>query len=128
MDKIDEFLKSLLNKSKADTGFSQKKEHVCPSEEIIACYFDNLLSDTEREKVEEHLARCENCLQQTVLLQSLRKETKENGCIETPTEIIERAKDIIPESSKKSLIEVILKYSKTLSGLKTRWSLSWRIH
>ncbi len=50
MDRIDEFLKSLLNKSKEDKSFSQGKEHTCPSEEIIACYLDNLLNDTEKEK------------------------------------------------------------------------------
>ena len=110
MDRIDEFLKSLLNKTKEDRSFLQEKEHTCPSEEIIACYLDNLLNDTEREKVEEHLTRCGDCLQQTILLHSLRKETKENGYMETPTEVIERAKEIVPESSTKSLIKVILEY------------------
>ena len=94
MDRIDEFLKSPLNKSKEDKSFSQGKEHTCPSEEIIACYLDNLLNDTEREKVEEHLTRCGDCLQQTILLHGLRKETKENGYMETPTEVIRRAKEI----------------------------------
>lgn len=50
MDRIDKFLKSLLNKTKEDRSFLQEKEHTCPSEEIIACYLDNLLNDTEREK------------------------------------------------------------------------------
>ncbi|MFQ5965380.1 MAG: anti-sigma factor family protein, partial [Candidatus Scalinduaceae bacterium] len=111
MDRIDEFLKSLLNKSKEDRDFSQEKGHTCPSEEIIACYLDNLLNDTEREKVEEHLAKCEDCLQQTIMLHSLRKETKENGYIETPAEVIERAKEIVPESSVKSLIEIALEFA-----------------
>ncbi|MFQ5963672.1 MAG: trypsin-like peptidase domain-containing protein [Candidatus Scalinduaceae bacterium] len=112
MDRIDDFLKSLLNKSKKDRGFLQEKEYTCPSEEIIACYLDNLLNDTEREKVEEHLARCEDCLQQTILLHSLRKETKENGYIETPAEVTERAKEIVPESSIKGLIEVIIEFAR----------------
>lgn len=110
MDRIDEFLKSLLNKSKEDKSFSQGKERTCPSEEIIACYLDNLLNDTEREKVEDHLTRCEDCLQQTIMLHSLRKETKENGYIETPAEATELAKEIVPESSIKSLFEVILEF------------------
>ena len=77
MDRIDEFLKFLLNKSKEDMGVSQKKEHTCPSEEIIACYLDNLLNDTEREKTEEHLTRCEDCLQQTILLHGLNGSSPE---------------------------------------------------
>ncbi|ODS31608.1 MAG: protease [Candidatus Scalindua rubra] len=110
MDRIDKFLKSLLNKTKEDRSFLQEKEHTCPSEEIIACYLDNLLNDTEREKVVEHLTRCEDCLQQTMLLHSLRKETKENGYIETPTEATELAKNIVPESSVKSLINIISEF------------------
>jgi hypothetical protein len=122
MDRIDEFLKSLLNKTKEDRSFLQEKEHTCPSEEIIACYLDNLLNDTEREKVEEHLTRCGDCLQQTILLHSLRKETKEKGYIETPTEVIERAKEIVPESSKKSLFGVILEFvGNTIRAKKGYW-------
>ena len=56
MDRIDEFLKSLLNKTK-NRSFLREKGHTCPSEEIIACYLDNLLNDTEREKVEEGLKK-----------------------------------------------------------------------
>jgi S1-C subfamily serine protease len=133
MDRIDKFLKSLLNKTKPvyvrartgreDMGFPQKKEHTCPSEETIACYLDNLLKDTEREGFEGHLARCEDCLQQTILLHNLRKETKETGYIETPTEVIERAKDIVPESSKKSLIEVILEYVSNTIRVKRGYRL-----
>jgi S1-C subfamily serine protease len=110
MDRIDEFLKSLLNKSKEDMGFSQKKEHTCPSEEIIACYLDNLLKDTEREGFEEHLAKCDDCLQQTIMLHGLKKEIKENGYMAVPTEATDLAKEIIPENSVKSLINVISEF------------------
>ncbi len=119
MDRIDEFLKSLLNKSKEDRGLLREKEHTCPSEEIIACYLDNLLNDNEREKVEEHLARCEDCLQQTIMFHGLRKEIKENGYMAVPTEATELAKNIVPESSTKSLIEIILEFvSNTIRAKK----------
>jgi Trypsin-like serine proteases, typically periplasmic, contain C-terminal PDZ domain len=110
MDRIDEFLKSLLNKSKEDMGFSQEKEHTCPSEETIACYLDNLLNDTEREKTEGHLARCDDCLQQTIMLHGLKKEINENGYMAVPTEATELAKNIVPESYVKSVINVISEF------------------
>jgi len=107
MDKIDEFLKSLLSKGKSETDFSQEKKSPCPSEENIACYLGNLLSDDETEKVEDHLAVCNNCFQEALQLHSLKKEIKENGYMAVPTEATERAKNIVPESSVKSLINVI---------------------
>ena len=88
MNRIDECLKSLVNKSKEDMGFFQK-EHTCPSEETIACYLDNLLKDTEREDFEEHLAKCDDCFQQAIMLHGLKKEIKENGYMEAPTEATE---------------------------------------
>lgn len=110
MDRIDKFLKSLLNKSKEDMGFSQEKEHTCPSEEIIACYLDNLLNESEREKVEEHFTKCDDCLQQTILLHGLKKEIIGTGYMAVPTEATERAKNIVPESSVKSLINIISEF------------------
>ncbi|MBS1257475.1 MAG: hypothetical protein MAG551_00519 [Candidatus Scalindua arabica] len=110
MDRIDEFLKSLLNKTKEERDLLREKEHVCPSEETIACYLDNLLNDTEREKTEEHLAKCEDCLQQTILLHGLKKEIIGNGYMAVPTEATELAKNIVPESSVTSLINIISEF------------------
>lgn len=110
MDRIDELLKSVLNKAKSDTDFSHVEKSPCPSEEDIACYLDSLLSDNETIKVEYHLAECSDCLKQTVLLRSLRKEIQKNGYMAVPTEATERAKEIIPESSVKSFINVISEF------------------
>ncbi len=85
MDKIDEFLKTYLDKTRKNEGSLQEKE--CPSEEKIACYLDNLLNADERAEVEEHLVKCENCLQHTILLHGLKSETKENSSVETPAEV-----------------------------------------
>ena len=111
MDRIDGFLKSLLNKTKEDRSSVHEKGHTCPSEETVACYLDNLLNDTEVEDVEKHLTECEDCLQQTILLHKLKKEIKEEGYIKAPAEVVEEAKDLVPESSTKDLIEVVLGFA-----------------
>jgi|TARA_B100002003_G_scaffold214256_1_gene212402 hypothetical protein len=85
MDKIDKFLNTCLAKTRENEGYLQEKE--CPSEEKIACYLDNLLNADERAEVEEHLVKCENCLQLTISLYGLKSETKENSAIKTPAEV-----------------------------------------
>ncbi len=77
MDKIDKFLKTYLAKTRENEGSLQEKEHACPSEEKIACYPDNLHNADEREEVEEHLVKCENCLQHTILLHGLKSDKRE---------------------------------------------------
>ena len=77
MDSIDKFLKDYLNKTREDESFLQEKEQACPSEETIACYLDNLLNTDERDGVERHLVKCEDCLRQTILLHSIKSETKD---------------------------------------------------
>ena len=81
MDYVDKFLKICLDKSRKSRSSLQQKEYSCPSEEMIACYLDNLLNADEREEVEGHLVKCENCLRQTILLHGIKSETNENGPI-----------------------------------------------
>ena len=118
MDRIDEFLKSLLNKTNEERDSLRKKEHTCPSEETIACYLDNLLKDAEREDLEGHLIKCDDCLRQIIMLHGLKKEVKENGYMAAPAVVTERAKNIVPESSTKSLIKVVFEYINTLRAKK----------
>ena len=132
MDRIDEFLKSLLNKTKEERDLLRGKKHVCPSEETSACYLDNLLKDTEKEDFEEHLAECGDCLQQIILLCDIKKEVEQSGYMEAPAELTQQAKNLVqeevgvlgsiipeepvpagslaPESSEKSLSSIISEF------------------
>ena len=126
MDRIDEFLKSLLNKTKEERDLLRGKKHVCPSEETSACYLDNLLKDTEKEDFEEHLAECGDCLQQIILLYDIKKEVEQSGYMEEPVELTQQAKNLVqeeiiqeepvpagsmaPESSEKSLSSIISEF------------------
>ena len=126
MDRIDEFLKSLLDKTKEERDLLRGKKHVCPSEETSACYLDNLLKDTEKEDFEEHLAECGDCLQQIILLYDIKKEVEQSGYMEEPVELTQQAKNLVqeeiiqeepvpagsmaPESSGKSLANVIFEF------------------
>ena len=132
MDRIDEFLKSLLDKTKEERDLLREKEHICPSEETAACYLDKLLKDTEKEDFEEHLAECGDCLQQIILLYDIKKEVEQSGYMEVPTEATEQAKNLVqgevgdlgsiipeepvpagslaPESSEKSLSSIISEF------------------
>ena len=97
MDIIDKFLKSLLYKTKEERDLLREKEHICPSEETVVCYIDNLLKDDEKESFEEHLAECDNCLQQTIMLHGFKKEVEESGYMEAPAELTQQAKNLVQE-------------------------------
>lgn len=85
MDNVDKFLKAYLDKTRKGRSSLQEKEHSCPSEEKMACYLDNLLNADEREEVEGHLVKCDNCLRQTILLHGIKSETNKNNPIGRPS-------------------------------------------
>lgn len=124
MDKLDKFLKALMAKSKKEStavkkGDEYSSKGICPGEENLACYLDNLLIDTEKENVEEHLTECDKCLQQVIFLHKLKNEVKEEGFIKTPQEVIKKAKDLVQESPFKEIVEVVLSFAKdTINVLK----------
>ena len=146
MDRIDEFLKSLLDKTKEERDLLREKEHICPSEETAACYLDKLLKDTEKEDFEEHLAECGDCLQQIILLYDIKKEVEQSGYMEAPAELTQQAKNLVqeeiiqeepvpagsmaPESSEKSLANVIFEFfGKAIRARKGyRLSYGWRFN
>jgi hypothetical protein len=86
MDNIDKFLKKCMKINMVDSGSAQREEGDCPSEEVIACYRDNLLNADERETIEEHFVKCDSCLQQTLLLHGIRYDIKGNSYIAVPVE------------------------------------------
>ena len=47
---------------RAGDGRSRERSPGCPDEQLIAAYFDELLSPRERESMEAHLADCAHCL------------------------------------------------------------------
>ena len=124
MDKTDEFLKQLLDKSREASmsiknGDKSLSEKQCPDEEIITCYFENLLSGTEKENVQEHLIDCDKCLEQVIFLHELENEIKEEGFIKIPQEVIKKAKELVLERPLKNLVEVVISFGKdTINVLK----------
>jgi hypothetical protein len=43
-----------------------QKPAFCPDADTMACYFDNLLTEEERDEVELHLALCHDCCEQVI--------------------------------------------------------------
>ena len=120
MDRIDEFLKSLLDKTKEESDLLREKEHDCPSEETVACYIDNLLKDDEKDNFEEHLAECDDCLKETKMLHDFKKEVGQSGYIAVPAEATERARNIVPENYAKSLYKLINESIEDMIKLKDK--------
>ena len=77
----------------------------CLSEETIACYLDNLLGESEKEKAERHLAWCEPCLEQVIQYNRIKKgEALEKA----PARLIKKASALIEKEGKK--IDIILEF------------------
>ena len=58
----------------------------CPNKELLNLYFLNLLDEFEREKIEEHIKSCKECLKEY----QIEKEVRKNLSFEIEPEGIER--------------------------------------
>ncbi len=103
--------------NKLDSDTSQRDEGDCPSEEVIACYRDNLLSADEREMIEGHFVKCDSCLQQTLLLHGIRYDIKGSSAIAALAEgRVEHRTNIRVYRRVHTLLPVEFKYHPGLNG------------
>lgn len=107
MDNYDNILKNLIKK-----GSENMKRGNCLSEELLASYLDNLLDSTEKETVENHLYKCNDCRQHSIILNRVRKEITIEELISVPQQVTDRAKEIIKSGISKRFFEVVLEFAK----------------
>ena len=92
----------------------------CLSEETIACYLDNLLDGSEKEKAERHLAWCEPCLEQVIRYNRIIKEKELE---KAPARLIKKASKLAEKEEKN--IDIILEFIRdSLQVIKKSFDIS----
>ena len=74
-------------------------------EEDLACFFDNVLSPEENERIREHIIGCDECA--GIFALSLNAESAVEPK-EIPKELLNRALDILKSKDKPDIFEIIL--------------------
>lgn len=97
MDDLDKKIKHLWKEAR--TGAAAGKGRACPGDSTLASYIDGVLSEREKEDMEEHLLACGDCLDLLVLQGKVRdaelREQRATG--DVPERLIKRAKGLIPD-------------------------------
>ena len=113
MDEIDKKIKHIWNKiRKPDT--STKRED-CPGDKTLSYYIDGVLKETDKERIEKHLLKCNNCLELILLHKKVKENEAHEAVPDVPMGWIERAIDLLPEKEKDAtvgLFDVVLRFAK----------------
>lgn len=116
MDNYDKILKTLFKKASEKRKKASNRHSVaeqdCFSEEIFAAYLEDLLNNTEKEKVEEHLSNCKACRQNSIMFSRVSANIEKGTLLKAPLKITERAKQLVQRFPEKDLIEVVLEFAK----------------
>ena len=75
-----------------------KRRWNCPSDATIAAYVDSVLGESERARVQVHLAVCAHCRS---LVSDVVKQTRETDVPETPAVLLERARALVATKPKR---------------------------
>jgi hypothetical protein len=70
----------------------------CPNDRTIAAYVDSALGDSERSRVQEHLAGCAYCRS---LVSDIVKEGRITDVPEAPAALLEKARALVPSKPKR---------------------------
>lgn len=90
----------------------RSKAGKCPSEELLSAFAEDKLTGAEREKVAEHVLRCEDCLDAL----SVVSAQVPHG-VKVPVELMRKAVELVP--SREGLWEVVVRFvADTLEVLK----------
>lgn len=121
MDTYDNIFKKLLE----DNAQRQPKLSACLSDEMFASYLDNILDGDDKEKVEEHLVLCEECIKKSIVLNRIKQEIESEPALKAPLEVTQRAKKLVERGNKvEELVQVVIALAKdTIRVLKDTGAL-----
>ena len=86
----------------------------CNTEEVLAGYVEDRLSDKERAKVEHHLAFCDTCLQEVVVARKIIRDSEFFEADTVPDDVTKRAIEAIRVIRGNSMLDGISIYLNLL--------------
>jgi len=112
MDDLDKKIREILSKA-FPTGASEKKKN-CPEESILVNYTDDLLEETQREQLEQHLIECNHCLELVLFNSKVQLDESDEEVPDAPDTWKRSAMNLISEKAdvKEGLFDIVLRFLK----------------
>jgi hypothetical protein len=113
MDELDKKIKDILKKTKS--AVSGEKEMNCPEEIVLSQFIDDVLDNSDKQKMEHHLVECSFCLDQVIMHKKIREEEALEGMPDVPHAIVQRAMNLVTAKKKDlaaEIVDVILTFAK----------------
>ena len=105
MDNYNNILKTLFKKASEKRKEASKMHTVeqdCFSEEIFAAYLGDLLNNTEKEKVEEHLSNCKACRQNSIMFSRVSANMEKGTVLKAPSKLLKEQNNLCRDFLKKT--------------------------
>jgi hypothetical protein len=99
-DHLDSVLKQVFTRTKK----LNPKPSVCPDDELLAAYHAGNLTQKERERIEEHLVVCNQCIESLISFDEVESSYDTTKETFTTKEMVKKAKGLVKTPEKPPLI------------------------
>ncbi|MDP8259644.1 MAG: hypothetical protein P9L96_01360 [Candidatus Gygaella obscura] len=89
----------------------KKKKNKCPDVEMIACYVDGILLDSQKDLIESHAKECKHCKEEIECQISIAGQQKQEDLSFAPKYVTERAKSLVDERFGVNVLELVVKFT-----------------
>ncbi|RKY30743.1 MAG: hypothetical protein DRP74_06395 [Candidatus Omnitrophota bacterium] len=113
LSKIENFIKIIYGKWKADSLKHSDSGTTHPDEETLASFMEGRLPERGAKKIIEHVLSCHKCSEAIVLQAKIEKMPEQ----EVPPDLILRAKDLVEPQIETPLLEVAIKIKENILEL-----------
>jgi hypothetical protein len=111
MDELDKKIKKIWNKVKKPAAVKGKEN--CPGDNVLSYYTDGILKEADKEKVEQHLLQCKDCLEMILLQNKVRQGEALEAVPEAPSSWMEKAMDLVPaKDARDGVFDIVLKFAR----------------
>lgn len=108
-DKLDKVIKQVFERVKKQGP----KEEACPDDEVLAAYYEEKLDKEERERIEEHIAFCNQCAENLLAFAEAKRSYSPDEEARSTAKMLRRAKSLIEKKEKPRLLDRISSWLTT---------------
>lgn len=113
-DALEEMIRSWCRGARSDPLRSG-----CPADDLLAAYIGGELAEEDRHTVDQHLARCESCLEETLLVRRALR-TEQASVEQVPSGIVDKATSIVSPARASDVFDITIQITdKTMQLLST---------
>ena len=102
MSYFEKIVRAIYRERKAAASFTGQ-EH--PNEESMACFLEDKLSASDKERIQKHMLSCDLCAEYL----SVQLKIQPHLSLDVPVPLLEKVKNLVGQSAVENLLEIFLK-------------------